>query len=500
MSLWELRDSVFAKAFAHSNFAEESKSILLFPLGTEDGHTRVNFGMTFNEFTMDLHQDLIVMASVDPDQFVVSCIICDLLLTITQPEACEDPLMLVKTGRAHPQAKHHSLFIKLGFKVLAGVAFSITLEIKDNLVAAKFEYAQHHAYEILIWDWKTCRLLNRISCDNGICNFVFLDHNRLILWAAYSTGEHDDLNSVNLLVYEQIGSASLGQGVFESRTFDVSSFPKLNPTFTFQFPKFQDDSLVSIAGFLLRSDYGSGASVAASMLFANSKALTLGLTMTMEISGYIRPLRIFVDTCQLIDHLERPREKPISKLSWEEWGEHATRWFQLYEPTHWICWMFGSRFIFADRHISVVDFHTPTVRRHANRQRDTYVSLERPQDALMERKREINMGRLLSLSNEQDTGAGEPAGPSDDLFNESPVVVDCVTSQEPTSLSYFGEPVISRLPYRMVTKVHPAPPHEGWLISGNQLIGMGYDFDFASSLNELTVYTIGSPTKTATDA
>ncbi|KAG9095050.1 hypothetical protein FRC06_010173 [Ceratobasidium sp. 370] len=460
MSLWELRDGVFANAYSSNHADLEANGMEIFPLGIDGGHTRTDFRVAFNEFTLDLGQDLVALAGVDPQEHSHAWV----------------RLCSATTGQVHPQAKHPLLSVELGFNVLIGIAFSLTLEIKNELIVVKFASTEGRVYEIVIWNWKTGRLLNRIGCDNGIGNFLFLDKNRLVVWSAHSASGSNALTGANLLVYEQIGSANSGHDVLDSGTFNISSFPKLSPAFTFQFPELQASSEINPMGFLLRSDYGSGSKLAQSAPFAYSRALTLGLTMSLTIDGDSFPLRIFVGTNQLLDCIERARAQLVSKLSWEDWGEHATRWFQADEPDHWICWMFGSRFIIGIEHISVVDFHTPTVRRHANRHQDTYVSLEKPEDDSTDREERIRMGQF-PIHVDEEYIIIDSSGP-DELraMSENAVVVDIVTAQEPTILPYFDKPVTSLLPYRVATR---------------------YNFGFGLGSNEMTVYIVGGSGETA---
>ncbi|KAG8767011.1 hypothetical protein FRC12_006508 [Ceratobasidium sp. 428] len=490
MDLWELRDGVFAKAFGTQDAlaVDRPNSVLLLPLDVEGSRTCINFGMTFDEFTMDLGQDLVVLAGVYPDHWL--------------------GLRSSITGEAHPQAKHPLLAIELPFNLLADIASNLTLEIKHDLVAAKFAASYQRMYEILIWNWKTGRLLHRISCNNGICNFVFLDSDRLVVWSACSTDENNDLVLVGLNVYGEINCASSGFDAPDSGAFNAIGFPKLEPTFTFRFPRIQTGSSVNRAGFLLRSDYGSGSGFSASTPFSTSRALTLGLTMSIETGTYLSALRIFVDVRQLIHHMDRARERSVSKLRWDEWGEHATRWFRASHPTHWICWMFGSRSLFEDSHLSVIDFHTPTVRRHANRRQDSYLLSEKSEELIEKRRSDIHEGYLPDLF-QYSAEHGQLNESNRATMMENAVIVDCVTSQEATIFRFFDEPVTSRLPYRTVTPSKPLGSHEGWLISGKQLIGMSvcflaatkpvaycslciqHNFGFTTSANNLTVYTIG---------
>ncbi|KAG8709193.1 hypothetical protein FRC09_000799 [Ceratobasidium sp. 395] len=451
MTFWELRDGVFAKAFIrHTGLG----SVLLLPLDSGECRTQVDFDTTFNVLTMDLGQDLITLAGVEPDQWNHGWL-----------RLCSST-----TGQAHPQAKKPLLELELGFDVLVDLPFSLTLEIKHDLVAAKFACTSEFVYEILIWNWKTGRLMHRISCDNGVCSFVFMDRNRLIVWSARSGEEKNNLNLVSLVVYEQLGCVGSSYGVPDSGVFNVPSFPTLKPAFTFQFPKLQND-----------------ASLEASSPFAYSRALTLGLTMS--ISG-LHSFRIFVDARQLAGHMELAWRRSISELDWDEWGEHATRWFCMRRLTHWICWMFGSRSIFQGEHLSVVDFHTPTVRRHANRRRATYFSSEKSEGLIEKRLNAIRKGYLPDFF-EYDISYGHLDESNRATMDENAVIVDCVTSQEPTVISFFEKPVVSRLPYRMVTRVQPPRNHGSWLISGKQLIEINQGPGYITSARKLTVYTIG---------
>ncbi|KAG9124138.1 putative ATP-dependent RNA helicase DHR1, partial [Ceratobasidium sp. 392] len=346
MLLWELRDGVFAKSFSASSSNMGPDSMCFIPLGADGDLTRVEFGVVFSEFTMDLSQDLVVLAGIGSQEWSCGWV-----------RLCSSA-----TGRAHPQAKHSMLALELGFSVSNLMSFDITLEVKDELLVVKFASAEKRLYEILVFNWKTGRLLNRISCDNGIGNFVFLDNDRLVVWSACFEDERPALTALNLLVYQQISLNSFECNASDSGTFNIPMLPKLAPSFTFEFPKLHASSQVDLSGFLLRSDYGSGTNLAESTPFAHSRALTLGLTMSLILEGSFHPLRIFVDVCRLIGHLEQGKEQAISKLSWKEWGECATRWFEdNVEPNHWICWMFGSRYIpSVEEYLTVIDFHTPT--------------------------------------------------------------------------------------------------------------------------------------------
>ncbi|KAG8767010.1 hypothetical protein FRC12_006507 [Ceratobasidium sp. 428] len=473
MDLWELRDGVFARAFSQS----ELKHILLLPLNSDGNRTQVNFDTTFDGFTMDLSQDLIVLAGIDRNQQDHGWL----------------RLYSSTTGQAHPQAQKPLLLLKLGFDMEVLTPLSLPLEIKNNLVVSEFASPLECVYEILIWDWVTGRLMHRIGSDNGICSVVFLDSIRLIVWSAHSDdGDDCELVLLNLVVYEQLGCAGPGYDVSDGGMFNIPSFPTLKPAFTFQFPRFESSTSVRPADdFLIRLGYESGSSAAVSSPFAYSRALTLGLMMFVSTTGYIRSLLIYVDTHQLAHHMERAQGRSVSELNWDEWGEYATRWFHARHPTDSTCWMFGSRSLFKDEYLSVVDFHTPTVRRHANRRQDTYFLPKRSEELIEKRLSQIHKGYLPDAFSEHDIEYGQLNELNCSTMDENAVIVDCVTSQEPTTISLFTKPVTSRLPYRMVARVQPLRDHKSWLVTGKQLIGMSPSSEGTTSTDGLTAYTIG---------
>ncbi|KAG8734847.1 hypothetical protein FRC12_018329, partial [Ceratobasidium sp. 428] len=197
-TLWELRDGVFAKALRYN----QPESIFLLAFDSDGTRTQINFGTAFDEFTMDLSQDLIVLAGVEADQ-----------LSHGWLRLCSST-----TGQAHPQAQKPLLELELGFEVRvdqvrAGLPPSLTLEIKNDLVAAKFECAIELVYEILIWNWKAG-------------SFGFLDSDRLIVWSARrSTAKSSNIPPISLVVYAQLSCAAPGYDAPNSGMFNIPSPP-----------------------------------------------------------------------------------------------------------------------------------------------------------------------------------------------------------------------------------------------------------------------------------
>ncbi|KAG8777523.1 hypothetical protein FRC12_000326, partial [Ceratobasidium sp. 428] len=65
LCLWELQGGVFAKAIAKPG-ASSPSSLILFPLDATENN-RVDFGCTFNEFTFDPSQNLVVLVGIEPN-------------------------------------------------------------------------------------------------------------------------------------------------------------------------------------------------------------------------------------------------------------------------------------------------------------------------------------------------------------------------------------------------------------------------------------------------
>ncbi|KAG8771488.1 hypothetical protein FRC12_003581, partial [Ceratobasidium sp. 428] len=199
LCLWELQGGVFAKAIAKPGTSSPS-SLMLFPLDATE-NTRVDFGCTFNEFTFDPSQNLVVLVGIEPN---------------TSNRAWVHFCSSV-TGQAHPQAKHPSLTAELGLDVLLNTIYDIVLEMKGELVAIQFSSFVENSYEILVWNWKTGTLISKIGHRDGVGGFGFLDNYRLALWSAYGA-DSDGLRSAELLVYELFDSKPLGIETLDKRT------------------------------------------------------------------------------------------------------------------------------------------------------------------------------------------------------------------------------------------------------------------------------------------
>ncbi|KAG9090247.1 hypothetical protein FS749_000708 [Ceratobasidium sp. UAMH 11750] len=189
-----------------------------------------------------------------------------------------------------------------------------------------------------------------------------------------------------------------------------------------------------------------------------------------------------------------PPEHPI-KIPWADWGEYTTRWFGSRSAiSPWICRAYGTRFIQTNplrddddelphQYISILDFHTPTVRRFSSLGRDEHLSMWKSKNA----RRHLDLH-----SNDEDLEHVLNALRSkqvDSSKDEDLVFVDTIDEDVPSVTPFGGDVVLSRLPYRIVTRVRPLPKHSGWMMDNNLIIGMPGD-DMENIQHEyMNIYT-----------
>ncbi|KAG8680042.1 hypothetical protein FRC08_016576 [Ceratobasidium sp. 394] len=78
---------------------------------------------------------------------------------------------------------------------------------------------------------------------------------------------------------------------------------------------------------------------------------------------------------------------------------------------------------------------------------------------------------------------------ADSSKDEDLVFVDTIDEDVPSVTPFGGDVVLSRLPYRIVTRVRPLPKHSGWMMDNNLIIGMPGD-DMENIQHEyMNIYT-----------
>jgi hypothetical protein len=393
------------------------------------------------------------------------------------------------------------LSVQVDFCILHGEPSSVTLEIMGNFLLVKFAHLKSLSYEIVIWNWQSGVLLNRISSRTGICDLAFLDREHLVLYVAFS-GSDSYLRSVSLLVYRNITSSREEHDVPLGAHFNVVAYPTLEHTFAFSFPKLHSAMSVLPSALALRADPIPGRVVhSGCTTFACSNAGTLGLVLPLAYNAKYQPqdvtYQIFISASHLLNYMEENEPTGVTALPWNEWGEHATRWFnEDSNQADWISWLSASRYLrssvgptFRTVTFSVVDFRTSTVKRHANRSSSAYLNIPRAsseslkgRNATLETRWSSALRSLWDSSNRaSDSGLG----------SDNCVLVDIVGSDVPTTVDIgFEDPVKSRLPYRSVTRPSPVPARIAWLIDGSHIIGTDVSICYSIGFSVSSPYSV----------
>lgn len=315
---------------------------------------------------------------------------------------------------------------------------------------------------IWIWNWQSGAFLHKIECVPSVY-LRFLDKDHLVISSAYSGG-------VSLVAYD----ISRPPTPFDAHLYEPR-YPTLSPILVFEFPQ---------SGYPLRSAWIPGrVAQTISAALASTRATALELTLSLRPSNGLakhRSFRIFVSTVKLLDYIEQCRQRSITTLPWDDWGERATRWFvDAFPPHHEVCSISQSRRIIASppftlshgvQYISIIDFNTPTVKRYANRASDSSLALPESRIDVTINKKMVLEGGGMIANRPSEAILEELGGYADNP--DKMVYVESVNDSTPTIIrTGFVRPIISRLPYRIVTKLQPVPAHAVWSISENYIVG-----------------------------
>lgn len=323
--LWELREGAFVKAFA-STRPRVADSIQVIPLVSPELPTPIKFQDPFHEFTLDLGQQLIALVAVDLARFVLPWYSKPLLTLFNnfRPTCARINFCSLIAGTPHSLAQQPSFTVELDFPIQHEGHSSIALEIMEDFLVIQLARIKAWSYEVLVWNWKTTSLINRISSQTGICNFALIDRQHLILYTAYSDGG-PTLRSVALLVYNDITSPRSDNCTPPDAHFIIPNYPTLGCNFMFKFPKIHSSMSVLPPALGLRSDPIPGRTVySGSSTFACLSVGVLGLILPLSYNGCAEPqdlsYRIFVSTSHLLEYMEQHTSRGATELPWNEWG------------------------------------------------------------------------------------------------------------------------------------------------------------------------------------
>ncbi|KEP49854.1 putative F-box protein [Rhizoctonia solani 123E] len=464
---WKLHNEAYFKAY--SSFAPQDypDSLEIITLNWLSPPPPVSFRTKFQRFAVDPGQNLAILVAAIPER----------------PNHIQLHIRSLTTGQPHPDAERPELTVEFDFEasIYANSTVCYAPEVLESVLVIQLNSEIRRTYEILTWDWKSGRLLHRISSRIGTCASRFISSSHLAVFSATAPSQDGRLlQNIALSLYD-IDTPPL-HSIETSSNLSVFNCPILDPAIMFQFPKLRDSHSVSSIALMGNSDPVPCRTIyTSSVSFAYSRSVTLGLCLSLfqhptsqNSLGGINTFRSFVSTSRLLDHLDRHRKSygcPVVPFS--EWGAHATRWFPENEVDLPCSQMSGSRYITAKsgpndlpghHYLVITDFNTPIVQRHQDSDH-----LLTPYSFKFTRE-----GDHVTLVNMNRPATGAYPPHSDDApGNNNANIIMTLGSDAPSTFDAgFEEVIVSRLPCRIIICARPEIQHDGWLLDGNRIIGI----------------------------
>ncbi|KAF8603264.1 hypothetical protein BDV93DRAFT_167132 [Ceratobasidium sp. AG-I] len=463
MRLYELRQGYYAAALSST---QDLPGIVKLVDLNNTSTRLLSLGLQFSEFQIDPSQGLMVLVALEDHISRISSI----------------HLRTFDRGNRHQEARYPDWKIELPFYVHQRFT-GIFVEVMSDLLAVKYVSYERNVSEILIWNWRLGILLNRIQCFAASCTFGFLTPSSLML---FHSNSHQNDSAVTLSIYEDICIPTTVEKD-EKPICSVSDYEPMTPRFELGFPFLPPSSSIQL---LLRAEPAptiTSSGLSTFVPFVEARIVQLGMTVIQNQGQRgLHYYQIFISKEKLLQHLIPPEPDPdldhqgsAIKIPWDSWGEYTTRWFATTSAVSpWICRAYGTRFVLSIpldneddeseplEYISVLDFHTPTVRRFSTLSRDKNLSMWCPPEA----RRHIDLhSPVIDTMHVSHTlqRAQESLSPLKDR-----VFVDTISEDIPSITPFNGDTLVTRLPYRVVTRVRPVPKHSGWMIDNDNIIGM----------------------------
>lgn len=398
-----------------------------------------------------------------------------------------------RTGEQHSQAKRPDWTIQLPFHMNRADS-GIVLQTMDELLAIAYISNDKTVSEILVWNWKLGILVHRIHSLASSSTFGFFTPNSLLVFDASST----DTPIVKLSIFE-ISRVPPDPAPGDQCVYVVSSYAQLAACAELAFPTFPAGSTVDL---LLSAEPSPAVTSFRSSKFvpapkAGVPQLCLTLLSRAEHGQRLSKYQIFLGKEYLLKYLpslnklSEPADHPIT-IPWEDWGERASRWFSRASTTDPYLWnVYGTRSIQGipigenseDRsfeYLSVLEFHPPTVRRFSSLSIDRHLSMWGPKTPrrhidFQSSERELRYV-FNALQNKQSAS------------KENLVFVDTIDEDVPAVTFLDGQRIISRLPYRIVTRIRPVIKRRGWVMDNEHIVGMPVCIFYRTSLPASTLF------------
>ncbi|CAE6389105.1 unnamed protein product [Rhizoctonia solani] len=422
---------------------DSSQALELSSLGTP---CQVNFEQKFETSAMDPKQDLMVL--VEP-------------LTPTSTFA-RLHLRSKTTGEPHLLSSEPVITIRLGSASSKVIKRMRPPQVVGEYLMVSFcwtspapDGSKLYAYETVLWRWKAGELATRINSEENTLS-TFLDKSRIVSYSKLPE-QNSVSNGLALFIHDIPDAEDTLNTTQDPKepshgVCDILKYPAQKPALTFKLPELLSHAAIDGDGIELFSSPLPGDSVrlnAATLLF--SRAMTLELRFTIwnissdrDLFGRSNApssgtLQVFVSTRHLFKHIEANQPGNGAIIEWCQWGPAATRWLKFNEMPNAL---YGPRYIQAigssDGSVSILamDFNTPAI-------------------AVLEHKRTspgVNHGSLLQSGAHTAVGWDVPVSEQTEDDGVYPGLDGSIVKEETTFSEWFKYPVVSRLPYRTISK------------------------------------------------
>ncbi|CAE6501717.1 unnamed protein product [Rhizoctonia solani] len=486
---WDLRSGTYFGDFRVSELEHEEDFLVdhtqIAVLGSSNLPPPINFGKKFNHNAVDPNQDLVILVEDE----------------IEGSEFARFHLRSGTTGQAHPLAEYPVLTVSfdstfLRKNNLLDASVGAWPEIMGNYFTVKIYWPETSCEisEILLWDWKTGILLSRIYLEHRSARCTFLDKERLLV---YSVLPENDTQStrIALLVY-RIPIATIDHEVPPDANSCVPLYPKHDPILIFELPELHPSWEVTGQHFMLGSEPLPGDVVytkSATLLCSHVTTFCLGFRIWNNPrrqryvygsrKGTPTDFHVLVSVHHLLPYLLGRQSDGVTTriIPWSQWGTVATRWFiEDHSIEHLTDRIYRSQYIRSTttksgqaQLISIVDFNAPLIKRY--QYTATATSRAKRASADKSEKNAVLEGNGMTEGRLFQTRIGSTRLPVPTIGKalNHEVLTETIGSDMKTIIrAGFKDPVVSCLPYRVVTKVQLMPTHGHWRIHGEYLVGI----------------------------
>ncbi|KAF8603932.1 hypothetical protein BDV93DRAFT_544276 [Ceratobasidium sp. AG-I] len=416
----------------------------------------------FVQSSVDVSQDLLVLITIRYSSRAI--------------RAFNIHLRTYTDGGLHPLAQLSTWTVHLPFNP-DFLQDAINIEVFNDLLAVRFSPIDRSLSDILIWNWRSGVLLNRVTIKRAR-DFGFLSSNCLSVLRPTSTPERG--RSIGLFIFNNIRERSTSAPTSTNGVYFAARYAALPPSVELCFPSHMTllSDITQHPTLSQRKRHSSG-----SLGFRpNLDPSILHLTMIFRVDGgesWNSPsdaiYDIFISKAKLLKYVVPPAS-PVGHLRrvlWEEWGENTTRWFNstcfagaererwMMEGTRAIATIYPKQANGMFEYVTLLDFHPFTVRRSSNTSNECFSMCND----------DTNRHDDLESSTKDLADVLEVLGSS-----ENEVFVDVVGEDVPTIMKDFtGGAIVSKLPYRVVARRMQRERWSKWILDEHRIVEVPLD-------------------------